>query len=117
MGALVATLIGVFVVALAGRAAGPWLPRIAASVVGVALAVLTFETGVHSVHHLGDEAGAAQCSVASASTHLAGTPEEGPALRAPAPLSTGAQSLQIAPAVEAPFRYYPTRAPPTPSDT
>jgi uncharacterized membrane protein (TIGR02234 family) len=36
------------------------------------LAVLAFEAGVHSVHHLGDADAAAQCVVASASSDLSG---------------------------------------------
>jgi hypothetical protein len=36
------------------------------------LAVLTFEGGVHSVHHLGDEDAAAQCAIAWASSNLSG---------------------------------------------
>ena len=37
------------------------------------LLLFAFESGVHAVHHLGDREAASQCSVASASTHLAGT--------------------------------------------
>jgi hypothetical protein len=44
----------------------------------LAMFVLIFESGVHSVHHLGDDRGASGCAVASASTHLAGTPAEPP---------------------------------------
>jgi hypothetical protein len=55
-------------------------PRLAVSAIAVlALVVLAFETGLHSVHHLGDERGAAECSVASGTTHLAGT-TDGPPL-------------------------------------
>jgi hypothetical protein len=43
-----------------------------------ALLVLTCESGVHSVHHLGDPDGASQCLVASATTHLAGVPTAPP---------------------------------------
>lgn len=44
----------------------------------LAVVVLIFESGIHSVHHLGDDHGASQCVVASTSTHLAGTPAEPP---------------------------------------
>jgi hypothetical protein len=101
------------VIAIVGLAA-PSRRRIVASLAVLALAVLAFETGVHSVHHLGDEAGASQCSVASASTHLDGTPEEGPALRVPILAATETLSFQIAPVASAPFRCDSTRGPPPP---
>ena len=50
----------------------------------VALA-LTFETGVHSVHHFGSPSEAAHCAVAAATTHSPGVVgETGAELRAPA---------------------------------
>jgi hypothetical protein len=56
-------------------------PRWAISVIAVlALVVLSFEAGLHSVHHLGDDRGASQCSVASTSSHLAGTTAEPPSV-------------------------------------
>jgi hypothetical protein len=54
--------------------------RTIAATVALALAVLAFETGLHSVHHLGDARGVEQCSVASVSTHLGGTPAEAPSV-------------------------------------
>jgi hypothetical protein len=102
------------VVALIGLAVAPWRRRIVASLAVLALAVLAFESGVHSVHHLGDEAGASHCSVASASTHLAGTPEDGPALRLPVLAASGSRPVQIARVADAPCRCNATRGPPTP---
>jgi hypothetical protein len=46
--------------------------RTAVALLVALLAVFTFEGGVHSVHHLGDEDAAAQCAVASASSNLTG---------------------------------------------
>jgi hypothetical protein len=48
------------------------------------LAMFAFEAGVHSVHHIGDEDGAAPCVVASASSNLSGLVAERMALVAPA---------------------------------
>jgi hypothetical protein len=47
--------------------------------VSLVLGVLTFENGVHSVHHLDDPASAATCSVATATAQVAGTPVDGAA--------------------------------------
>lgn len=47
------------------------------------LAVLTFEGGVHSVHHLGDEDAGARCAVASASSNLTGASANPVELTAP----------------------------------
>ncbi|MGH7333116.1 MAG: hypothetical protein ACREKS_10315 [Candidatus Rokuibacteriota bacterium] len=79
----------------------------------LAVIVLVFESGVHSVHHLGDDHGASQCVVASASTHLAGTPAEPPSFEAFSILSIDRQPL-IAQVVTAsqPIRPYASRAPP-----
>jgi hypothetical protein len=103
-----------FLLALIGLAAAPWRRRMVASLAVLALAVLAFESGLHSVHHLGDEAGASHCSVASASTQLAGTPEEGPALRLPVLAASENRPVQIAPVADPPFRCDVTRGPPTP---
>jgi hypothetical protein len=48
-------------------------------VVGLILGLLTFENGVHSVHHLDDPGSAATCSVATATAQVAGTPIDGAA--------------------------------------
>jgi hypothetical protein len=48
-------------------------------VVGLVLGLLTFENGVHSVHHLDDPGSAASCSVATAMAQVAGTPIDGAA--------------------------------------
>lgn len=57
------------------------LLRPRASVVGLALVlvVLALETGVHSVHHLADQQGAAECVVALATAQMHGTVEAPPA--------------------------------------
>jgi len=102
----------VAVVAALGLAAAPRRRQAVASLLTLTLAVLTFETGVHSVHHLGDDAGAARCSVAAASNHLAGTPEDGPALSAPVPAGAEPHSIEIPPVASAPFRCEATRGPP-----
>ena len=47
-------------------------PRAASIVLVCALAVLTYETGVHSVHHVSDPGAARSCAVASASVHVSG---------------------------------------------
>ena len=47
-------------------------PRAIGIVVVLALAVLTYETGVHSVHHVSDPGAARSCAVASASVHVSG---------------------------------------------
>lgn len=63
----------VLVALLAAAALGWRRPRGAAALVLVlALAVLAFEGGLHSVHHGGDPAQAQACAVAAASAHLAG---------------------------------------------
>jgi hypothetical protein len=49
---------------------------IAASLV-VLLAVFVFESGVHSVHHLGETGRSAACHVAATSEHLSGTETDG----------------------------------------
>jgi branched-subunit amino acid ABC-type transport system permease component len=79
----------------------------------LAVIVLTFESGIHSVHHLGDDHGASQCVVASASTHLAGTPAEPPSCDVVSVLNVDrppviAQSI----AASQPFRPDSGRAPP-----
>ena len=99
------------VVALVGLAA-PRRRRFVAWVFVAALVGLAFEAGVHSVHHLGDEAGASRCSVASASTHLFGTPEDGPAVGLPVVVADATPSFQTVPVSSPPFRPDAGRAPP-----
>jgi len=79
----------------------------------LAVVVLTFERGIHSVHHLGDDHGASQCVVASASTHLAGTPAEPPSCDGLSVLN-GDRPAVIAQSITAsqPFRPDAGRAPP-----
>ena len=113
-GGLAAAIAAGLIAALVGLGAAPVRRGIIASFVTLALAVLAFETGVHSVHHLGDEAGAARCSVSLASTHLAGTPEEGPGLRVPVVAPVELSPFRITPVVIAPFRCEAPRGPPTP---
>lgn len=77
---LVATLVGL-------TALGARRPRrkLALALV-LLLAIFAFENGVHSVHHLNDQDRGAQCVVASASQHVAGTEVDGVrAADAPAP--------------------------------
>ena len=79
----------------------------------LALLVLTFQSGIHSVHHLGDDRGASECAVASAVTHLAATPVDppsfdmfdGPAIEEP-PVSFASVTAGQ------PFRPDASRAPP-----
>lgn len=62
-------------VALAVLAARVRRPRRAVALgLVLILALFVFETGVHSVHHLGDRPGNPACVVASAMAQLAGTP-------------------------------------------
>jgi hypothetical protein len=72
----------------------------------VVLPLLGFEVGRHSVHHLDDQQKASQCVVASATTHLNGTPVDAPKpvapieyapLPAPAPPDLAAPHRSLAP--------------------
>ncbi len=60
--------------------------------------LLAFESGVHSVHHLGSPQDASQCAVAAATTHVQGTVGE-PAVPPHTPLYAG-----TAPVVREPVR-------------
>jgi hypothetical protein len=92
------------------------LRRAVAAVAVLALIALAFEGGLHSVHHLGDERGAAQCSTASATTHLAGTLEEPVAVVAGALPTLDAPPAVAGAALEpAAFRLDPSRGPPPPT--
>jgi hypothetical protein len=78
-----------------------------------ALVALAFEGGLHSVHHLGDERSASQCSVASAAPHLDGAPAEPPAFSALALLPGDHRVAAHRPAPSSqPFRPDAGRAPP-----
>jgi hypothetical protein len=54
------------------------------------LGILAIETGVHSVHHLGDRQAAADCAVASATAHMNGATEPTPpdVTRVPTPVES-----------------------------
>jgi hypothetical protein len=54
-----------------------------ALVLAVALPLLGFELGLHSVHHLDDREHASQCVLASAITHLNGTQVDAPRFVSP----------------------------------
>jgi hypothetical protein len=104
---------------------GAWIALIVATVltlhrfrnalaIATALAaiVLVFESGVHSVHHLGDDQSASQCIVASASTHLAGTPAEPPSFEALRVLSIDRPLIAVGVTVSRSSRPDASRAPP-----
>lgn len=81
----------------------------------VALAWFVFETGVHSTHHLGDERGAARCTVGSTASKIVVTEDEPPAATvtlAPAPTRLS-EATEQNPAV-CPLPISPGRAPPLP---
>ena len=65
--------------------------RVLVAVLALVLLVLAVETGVHSVHHLTDQRGAAHCVVAMASANVQGTAASPPAAYAlwtPDPVGT-----------------------------
>ena len=76
------------VLALAVAAAAP--RRALAVALVLVLSVLAVEVGVHSVHHLGDRQAAAQCDVASASTHVHGATPQAPSCSPWVPTLLGA---------------------------
>jgi hypothetical protein len=79
----------------------------------VAFPVLGFEVGLHSVHHLDDSGHASQCAIASATTHLNGTPVDTP--RSVSPVEWTTQLAPIFPDVATPHRSlapHEGRAPP-----
>lgn len=79
----------------------------------LAVVVLTFEGGIHSVHHLGDDHGASQCVVASASTHLAGTSVDPPSFDVfSSPRLDGQPAIAQSTAASQPLRPDAGRAPP-----
>lgn len=49
-----------------------WSRRATAGLLIVLLAVFVFETGLHSVHHLGEKRDAPRCVIESAASHLGG---------------------------------------------
>jgi hypothetical protein len=59
------------------------------------LAVFTFEGGVHSVHHVGDEHAAAQCAVAAATSNLSGASPSPVELIAPTRTDGAEPSLEL----------------------
>jgi hypothetical protein len=93
------------------------LLRRRACVAGLALVlvVLALETGVHSVHHLADRQGAAECVVALATAQMHGTAEAPPADHGS--WITGPVGAVLAPAPDRlgtrPLRPDEGRAPPT----
>ncbi len=64
----------VIVVALLGIVSARRPRRALALTIVLVLALFAFENGVHSIHHLSDRTTATACAVASATTHVAGTP-------------------------------------------
>ncbi len=85
-------------IALGVALAAPRRTLVAA--LALVLVVLGVETGVHSVHHLADQRGAAECVVAIASANVHGTAASPPAtqaLWAPSPVGS-----IVAPAPERP---------------
>jgi hypothetical protein len=79
----------------------------------VALPLLGFEVGLHSVHHLGDPGQASQCVVASATTSLNGTLVDAPS--PVSPVEWTSRPAPIPPDVVAPHRSlapHAGRAPP-----
>lgn len=78
-----------------------------------ALAILSYEAGVHSVHHLGSPADASQCAIAGATTHLHGTVDEPPVtLVGPAYAGTAPVAHDPACLVVQTWRAWRGRAPP-----
>ena len=81
----------------------------------VALA-LTFETGVHSVHHFGSASEAAHCAVAAATTHSPGVVgETGAELGAPARIHGDVVNAPGETCTSRVHRAFRGRAPPDPS--
>jgi hypothetical protein len=79
----------------------------------VGLSLLGFEVGLHSVHHLDDPGHASQCAIASATTHLNGTPVDTPS--PVSPMEWTPRPAPIPPDVVAPHRSlapHEGRAPP-----
>jgi hypothetical protein len=85
-------------------------------VVGLAIVVgvlgLVFESGIHSVHHLGDDFEGSQCVVASATSHLAGTHVELPSIDALCVARIDRSPTPFSITVSQPFRADAGRAPP-----
>jgi hypothetical protein len=104
--------------AVAAMAVPPILRRSRRTLVAglvLALVLLSFESSVHAVHHLGDNTGASECSVAGATAHLAGTVAEPPSIdvRSGPVVSVQPPPVPVA-AASQPFRPDSGRAPPSP---
>jgi hypothetical protein len=100
-------------VVVLGAAIGLSRRRRIALALAVVLPLLGFEVGLHSVHHLDDQQKASQCVVASASTHLNGTPVDAP--RPVAPIEYAPAPTPAPPDLAAPHRSlapHEGRAPP-----
>ena len=66
-------LVGLCLAVVALTLSRRWPYRLTASALAVFVTIVSFESGIHAVHHLGDPDGAARCAVASVTTHLNGT--------------------------------------------
>jgi hypothetical protein len=110
-GALASAWLGLAALAAVGaRRAGRRAVAIAAL---ASLSWLAFESGVHSVHHLGDDKGIGQCSVAAAtSTTIASPVESSPWTVAPPPALTGLPEIASSHPDTCPLPTSPARAPP-----
>jgi hypothetical protein len=87
--------------------------RVAMATLALALALFTFETALHSVHHLTHPGSGAECSVLFGSQHLAWGATELLATEAPARQSTVPPHVTSEDAVRAPIhRPHQGRAPP-----
>jgi hypothetical protein len=104
-------------VALAAGAAliiaARWPRRALALALTLILGVLAFESGVHSVHHIGDAQSGATCSVATATAQIAGTPGDDVSPAPPILPSEKRVALQQRPNLEAfSLAVHQGRAPP-----
>jgi hypothetical protein len=85
--------------AVALAALGARRPRRALTLTLILLAaVYTFETGVHSVHHLADRDGEQHCAVAAASQHVTGTEVDG--VTAAEVISNGQSLVSLGPTLD-----------------
>jgi hypothetical protein len=114
-GSLVWLALAVAVAVGATSGIAPRPPRRALAVaLTVALVVLSVESSIHGVHHLGDRTAAAECSVAGATAHLAGTVVESVIVEVKArPLFCASLLRPPSGTVTEPFRPDAGRAPPS----